>query len=128
MFKKIANWIAAREKSRQLDNWFIVTWDDVSIFRDVSPPGKTPWSDMFRWADIERICFKANDYMDSDDMYFFTKNRAESYVIPTEAKGGNELWDLVLEKKLFDPDLATEAVTSVGGLYCWPPAEPTSLN
>lgn len=65
---------------------------------DVSPPGKAAWSDKFKWADIERICFEATDYMFSDDLYFFTAGRSESYVIPTEAKGGCEIWQLVIEK------------------------------
>lgn len=122
MFKKIANWFEARGESRKLENWFSVTWDDEYIYRNVSPPGKDAWSDQFRWADIERICFEATDYRYSDDIYFFTAERSESYVIPTEAKDGAELWGLVIEKNLFDAELAVKAATSPKGMFCWPPS------
>lgn len=120
MFKKIAGWFKAREESRKLENWFFVTWDDEYIYRNVSPPGKDAWSDKFKWSDIERICFEATDYMYSDDIYFYTTERPESYVIPTEARGGSELWKLVLDKNLFDAELAIKAATSPGGMFCWP--------
>ena len=61
--------------------------------------------------------------MFSDDLYFFTKLRPESYVIPLEAKGADNLWSLIIEKKLFDAEMAIKAVTSGEGIYCWPPAE-----
>lgn len=120
MFKRIKSWFKAREENQKLENWFFVTWDDEYIYMDVSPPGKAAWSDKFKWADIERICFEATDYMFSDDLYFFTAGRSESYVIPTEAKGGCEIWQLVIEKKLFDAELAAKAITSLGGVFCWP--------
>lgn len=120
MFRKIANWFKAIKERNKLENWFIVTWDDEYIYRNVSPPGKAAWDDQFRWADIESICFEATDYMFSDDLYFFTTDRPESYVIPIEAKGGAELWERVIEKKLFDADLAIKAATSPGGIFCWP--------
>ncbi|HEY9031950.1 MAG TPA: hypothetical protein VIM93_11360 [Kangiella sp.] len=120
MIKKIKAWLKAREQSKKLENWFSVTWDNEYIYRHVAAPGKEPWSDKFRWSEIERICFEATDYMFSDDIYFFTTERQESYVIPTEAKGGGELWKLILDKNLFDAELAIKAVTSPGGMFCWP--------
>jgi hypothetical protein len=120
MLKKLAGWFRAREESKKLENWFSVTWDDEYIYRNVSPPGKEAWNDEFRWADIERICFEATDYMYSDDIYIFTTERPESYVIPTESDGGSELWDLVIDKKLFDAELAIKAATSPEGMFCWP--------
>jgi|GEM_PF-1036359 len=120
MFKRIANGFKIRKESRKLENWFSVTWDEEYIYRNVSPPGKDPWSDNFKWADIESICFEATDYMYSDDLYFFTTERPEGLVIPTEASGGSELWKLVIEKNLFDAELAIQAVTSREGFFCWP--------
>jgi len=120
MIKRFVGWLKARDESKKLENWFSVSWDTEYIYRNVAPPGKQPWSDKFRWSDIERICFDATDYMYSDDIYFFTSERPESYVIPTEAKGGEELWSLVLEKGLFDADLAIKAATSPEGMFCWP--------
>ena len=124
MLKRLVSWFKAREESKKLENWFSVTWDDEYIYRDVAPPGKAAWSDKFKWHDIERICFQATDYMYPDDIYFFTTERPESYVVPTEAKGGSELWAMVIEKRLFDAELAIKAVTSSKGLFCWP--EPDS--
>jgi len=120
MIKMITNWFRARKESKKLENWFKVSWDDEFIYRSVSPPGKESWDDKFRWDEIERICFEATDYLYSDDLYFFTTERPESYVIPTEAKGGTQLWDLVLKKGLFDPELAVKAATSVEGTFCTP--------
>jgi len=59
--------------------------------------------------------------MTPDDIYLFTHLRPESYVIPTEAHGGPELWNEIIERGLFDAKLAIEAATSVGGVFCWPP-------
>lgn len=97
-----------------------MTWDEEFIYRNVSPPFKKEWSDQFCWKDVERICFEATDFLESDNLYFFTKGRDESYVIPIEAKGGNELWNIILDKELFDAEQALRAMTSVGGLFCWP--------
>lgn len=120
MFKKIKNWFKARQESRKLENWFFVTWDDEYIYRNVSPPGKDAWNDKFKWADIKCICFEATDYMYSDDLYFFTTNRPESYVIPADARGGSELWEQVIARNLFDAQLAIRAATSAEGMFCWP--------
>lgn len=125
MFKRVTNWFKAREESNKLENWFQVNWDDEYIYLNVSPPGKETWDDKFRWIDIEQICFEATDYMYSDDMYFFTTHRAESYVIPTEAKGGDDLWKLIIDKKLFDAELAIKAMTSSEGMFCWPAIAPS---
>jgi len=120
MIRKLIAWFKAREECRKLENWFSVSWDEEWIYRSVFPPGKEPWSDKFRWSDIERVCFEATDPLYSDDIYFFTKDRPESYVVPTEATGGVELWNLVLDRGLFDSELAIEAATSISGMFCWP--------
>lgn len=119
MFKKIFRWFQAREENNKVENWFLVTWDSECIYINVSPPGEKAWSDKFRWTDIEKICFGATDYMHSDNIYFYTTTGAGCYMIPTEAKGGCELWMLVLEQKLFDIDLAVKAVRSLEGTFCW---------
>ena len=61
--------------------------------------------------------------MVSDGIYVFTSERPESYVIPTEASGGQDFWFEILRRQLFDAKLAGEAAASRGGLYCWPPQE-----
>lgn len=107
-------------ESLKLENWFVVTWDDEYIYRDVSPPTGNSYQDKFCWADIERIGFEANYPPESDDLYFFTNQRPESYMIPTEAKNGGELWLLVIEKGLFDEALAKKAMASEAGLFFYP--------
>jgi hypothetical protein len=63
----------------------------------------------------------AEDLFVSDGIYVLTSQRPESYVIPTEAEGGPELWSEILRRGLFDPQLAIEAMRSPGGLFLWPP-------
>lgn len=132
MFNTIKRWFKQRNEGQTLESWFSVSWDDTYIYRNVSPPSGDAWNDKFKWADIERICFEATDYMYSDDLYFFTTERAESYIVPLEAKGGEALWHLVIEKKRFDAKLAIDAMTSVSGVFCYPkhnnPEQPNSLS
>ena len=116
----------ARRRPKPLDEWFFVTFDDDQVHLRAEPPGSEPWSQSFRWDSIVRVCFKAEDMWVSDGIYVFTTERPESYVIPTEANGGNELWGEILLRKLFDAALATEAIRSTGGLFCWPTTEEAS--
>ena len=116
----------ARLKPGPLDDWFHVTFDDTSVYLDVSPPGREPWSAEFTWSSIERIAFQAEDLYRSDGVYFFTSLRPESFVGPTEADGGAKLWSEVLRRGLFDTDLAGKANTSLGGTFVWPPGEGSS--
>ena len=60
----------------------------------------------------------------SDGIYIFTTQRPESFVVPTEAQGGAELWGRIVGRGLFPEDLMVRAATSPGGeLLCWPPVE-----
>jgi hypothetical protein len=118
----------ARARPKPLDQWFFVTFDDQAIHVRAQPPGRTAWSQDVAWDSIIRICFKAEDLYVSDGIYIFTRERPESYVIPTEALGGAELWSEILRRKLFDARLAIEAAGSTGGLYCWPPEERENLS
>lgn len=120
MFKIIKDWFKKKEDRLKLENWYFITWDEEYIYRNVSPPGKKPWSDSFKWNDIIRICFNATAPLYPDEYIFFTSERPESYLIPSEANGAFELWNVVLEKELFDSDLAIKAATSINGLFCWP--------
>ena len=110
----------ARRRPKPLHESFFITFDEHAVHMRAEPPGKASWSQSFRWDSIVRVCFKAEDMFWSDGIYVFTNKRPESYVIPTEAHGGDELWDEILRRKLFDPALAIQALRSTGGLYCWP--------
>jgi len=113
--------IDEKTKIKSIDKWYEVSFDDLHIYRHVAPPKKEPWDDNFAWSDIEKVCFECTDYMFPDNIYFFVKNRPESYLIPNEAKGAHDLWNAVLDKGLFDLELATKAMSSVSGVFCHPP-------
>ena len=106
-----------------VDQWFHVTWSEAEVRLDVAPPGSAAWTASFRWDSITRVCFRAEGPFASDGLYVFTSERPESYAIPTDADGGPGLWEEILERGLFDAELAIEAAQSTDGLFCWPPLE-----
>ena len=128
MLNKLLNWFAAKKASRQISNWYVVTFDEVAICLDVSPPGKDAWSYKLRWEDIRRVCFEATDYLNSDRLHLFTGDSDENTVIPIEANGGSELWTEILDRQLFDAELAIHALTAMEGIFCWPAIESTSKS
>jgi len=107
--------------SQPLSEWFSVAFDAETVSLSARPPGRKPWTQGFRWTDIERVCFKAEGLEASDGVYIFTRLRPESFVIPTEARGGSEFWAEVIRRGHFDPELAISAASSVSGTFCWPP-------
>lgn len=116
--------VATGRTGRPVSEWFAVEFDSEVVRVAAEPPGRKPWSQQFRWSDIERICFKAEGLTTSDGIYVFTRLRPESFAIPIEARGGQEFWAEVIDRGLFDPELAIQAASSTGGTFCWPP-EPT---
>ena len=106
---------------KSLKDWFFVTFDDESIYIKVSAPEQEKWQISLEWNDIIRIFFKAEEeILFSDEIYIFTNQRQESYVIPTQAHGGSELWGEIIDRGLFDAELAINAAIEGNGLYCWP--------
>jgi hypothetical protein len=102
-------------------DWFVVTHDGERITLQVSPPNGTAWEESFRFDEIIRVCYEAEGYLGSDRLYIFIRDREASYVVPTAARGGAELFGALIEHHLFDAKLAIEAATSEeGSLYCWP--------
>ncbi|MBI2266471.1 MAG: hypothetical protein HYU64_15125 [Armatimonadetes bacterium] len=112
----------AATPGKNLLDWFTVRFDDVNVYREANPPGKEPWRDCFRWDEVIRVCYKAEGPFLSDGVYFFTSDRPEGYVIPTEAAGGDALMGEILRRKLFHPELLIKACASEEGLFCWPEA------
>src|SRR5690242_19128869 len=100
--------------------WFSVCFDDGVIDLRVNPPNGAAWEAQIQWERIIRVCFQAGDWSASDAIYIFTDERPESYVIPTEADGGKALWFKILERKLFDPEMAIEAATATNEMFCSP--------
>lgn len=125
MFERLRS-LFARRRPKPLREWFTVTFDDAVVALRAAPPGKEPWSQEFSWESVVRVCFQAEDLYLSDGIYVFTKQRPESYVIPTEALGGDELWSEIVRRGLFDAELAVQAARSLGGLFCWPPDDPAA--
>lgn len=106
-----------------LSDWLQVSFDSESVHMKANPPEKEGWEQTFYWKDIIRVCFENGDWMSSDTIYVFTSQREESYVIPTEAKGGAEFWAEVIQRQLFDAELAIEMATQAEGFACCPPEE-----
>jgi hypothetical protein len=126
MIRKTLSKLFQRAKPKSLNSeieWFQVSFDGERVFLAVHPPDRNPWMQEFRWEDVQRICFKAENYMMSDGIYVFTSNRPESYAIPSEAKGGSAFFSEIIRRGLFDAELAIKAASSTDGLYCWPPLE-----
>ena len=103
-----------------LSNWFHVKFNNDMIFLNVNSPPDEGWQVEIPWSDIIRVCFKPGDLFESDEIYIFTDKRPESYVIPTEAEGGAELWGEIINRDLFDAELAIKVITASEGISCWP--------
>ncbi|MBC7901550.1 MAG: hypothetical protein H7070_16025 [Saprospiraceae bacterium] len=108
------------EPLKSLAEWFLVQFNAENIHVDARPPGRDGWQADIRWDSIVRVCFKTGDLLDSDEIYIFTDERSESYVIPTEAGGGIDLWYEIIGRKLFDAEIAIQAASSNGEVFCWP--------
>lgn len=104
--------------------WFAITLGTRSFSLQVSPPGREPWQAVIPWDSVSRVCFEAEGPLASDSLHVFTSLRPESWVIPVEAVGGQQLLDQLIRRGLFDARLAIEAVQAHCGLFCWPPEEP----
>ena len=105
-----------------LSEWYHVSFDKKCVHRDVHPPGGEAWKDQFEWKDIIRICFQTGDLYSSDELYIFIKDKKESFLIPMEVDGGLELWGEIIDRRLFDAELAIKIVSEAeeGILTCWP--------
>ena len=106
-----------------LSRWFSVEFDQEAIIISANPPGKDSWTQQVRWTEIERVIFQGEGAELSDGVYLFSVNRPESYVVPTECKGGDELVNELISRGIFDSEKFTEAVLSPFGYYCWPDDE-----
>lgn len=106
-------------QSRLLE-WFQVRFDPALITLQVNPPSRPAWEAQIKWERIIRVCFKTGGWDSPDELYLFTDERPESYLIPMIAVGADALWDEILRRKLFDAELAIKAASSTDKLFCWP--------
>ena len=110
-----------RAKPVPLDQWFFVSFDDVTVHVKAQPPGRDAWEQSFPWSAIERVCFKDEGIYASDGLYIFTNLRPESFVIPTEGNGGEAFFAALHAKGFFPTEIFSAAISSTdGGTYCWP--------
>ena len=124
LLSELKNWFASR-KPRPLTQWFHVEFDESQVIMRAAPPGKQSWDQSFPWSSVTRVCFKDEGALASDGIYVFTSLRPESFVVPTEADGGDAFFQALVARGLFPGDPAGKAITSTdGGLYCWPPETP----
>jgi hypothetical protein len=103
--------------------WFRVEFDDDRIRASAQPPGEPPFEFELSWRDIEKVVFIAEDYLRSDWICLVGCDRDDSYDVPIEADGGLALWEEILNRGLFDRELAGEASRSLGGRFEWPPSK-----
>jgi len=106
----------------KLADWFKVELSDEGMLLDVRPPGKSAWKQSFPWSSVQRVCFRSEDFTVSDELYIFTSLRPESFLIPTEAAGGDKLMDELIRRGLFPAEVAIQAARAPEGeILCWPP-------
>jgi hypothetical protein len=110
-------------KSPPLSGWFQVRFDAAVISLQVNPRKQESWAAEIKWESITRVCFNAGDLDNPDVIYVFTNERPESYSIPSEADVEGALWNEILRRKLFDAEIAIEAMSSTNKLFCCPTIE-----
>jgi hypothetical protein len=80
------------------------------------------WNQLFRWKDIERVCFTDEGLYSSDRIFVELKCGMRPVVLLTEARGGNELFGALTERGYFQMRYGAKAMGKTGGsTYCWPP-------
>src|SRR5262245_50655034 len=119
MLDALRKWLQLR-KRRGASDVIEVECDDVG-FRVIRQHAAVPEAHSFDWRDVRRVCFRDMGMAHSDLLYFEVAGHASPVTVPTEATGGDVLWNMVQERGLFPPGVATAAIRSTdGGLYCWP--------
>lgn len=106
--------------TQPLEQWYQVSFDDAIIYLDIHPAGREIKKTEIQCETIDRVCFKPGDYIESDEIYIFTTQRTESYLIPIEATGGFEFWMEIIRRGLFDSQLAINVAAKSEGVFCWP--------
>jgi hypothetical protein len=106
-----------------LDKWYQVVFDDHLITINASPPGRHPWKQSVEWGKVVRVLFQGNGLERSDEVIFWSDERPEGYVVPTDCNGGREIVDELIARGYFSSKNFTDTVLSPYGMYCWPEDE-----
>ncbi len=99
--------------------WFSVRFDETTITLRIDSEGSGARETRIAWERIIRVCFQAGDWIEPDMIYIFTDERPESYAVPMEADGAQALWLEILDRKLFDAEMAIAAASSINELFCY---------
>ena len=121
MFNKFIDRI--KRFGEPIEKWYEVSFTSSEIKISASPPGRDAWTQLFFWEDIIRVMFQGEGIDASDGIYIWTTKRPESYVVPTDSKGGEKLIKELISRGYFESEKFQEAVLSPYGVYCWPEDE-----
>ena len=100
--------------------WFSCHLTDEGVQLSVQEPNNKPWDVSFMWNEISKVCFKAADLYSVDVLRIYLQDDRH-YDIPLEAEGGYALWEKLIEKGLFDEEVAAELRFAENEIRCWPP-------
>ena len=104
--------------------WYQVKFDSEKIYIIISHKDSKPTKAELFWKNIIRICYVPMSFIGPDEIYIFTNQREESYLIPSEALGASALWGEIVDRGLYDAEKAIKVMSGKETqLYCWPSAE-----
>jgi hypothetical protein len=100
--------------------WISISFDETEIIIKYAASDYENYVKKLKWGWIVRICYKSYDDGAPDFLYVSLKNKDEKYIIPITEKGGNDFWEEVKNRGLFDQKLAIIAEESWNQIFCWP--------
>ncbi len=101
--------------------WIEVLFDENEFIVQYEKPEEDNWTKTFSWKNIIKICYKSYDYGAPDFLYIFFEKNNNKCTIPIHENGGEDFWEEVKRRKLFNPQYAITADTSAYSEYnCWP--------
>lgn len=104
---------------KPLNQQFHVEFDDSTVHIRIMSK-RDPVQEQFDWSEVTQVCFVAQGFATSDEIQVRTIRNPVGYVIPIEADGGDEFWNEMLRRGLFDQALALEAMGATNKTFCWP--------
>lgn len=129
VFSKIRAWLKSKSP-RPLSDFLAVEFDDaggrVVVIEELDPE----WNQEFTWNRIRRVCFKDGGMLSSDVVYLSLVQPEQVVAVPTEARGGAELFGQICGRGLLPEPVWRKAVGDTsGGLHCWPEGDlPASIG
>lgn len=104
-----------------LNELLAVEFDEREVRVKVLAELEAEWNQTFTWDNIRRVCFKDGGMTSTDVVYVSLREPDRVCTIPTEAKGGHELFGALCEKGYFPEAVWRRAVGDTsGGLHCGP--------